>query len=351
MKTRHAPTPAIQNVRDLAADRPWGSTDEFLLAVKEAHSPNGAFDARLRSETVNSRNGSDGGFLMPAPLFENRIGDAVDDLYILQNVDRRTVLQGFEYIGVTEDESSLADGERHGGMKMTLVPEDTAYPYTFPKLRQVRLTLRSWGTIVPVTGRLLEAAPTMETSLSKVAFKSVAFTEADKIWNGTGAGEPLGVRNASALITEDIEVGQSIANTVTHIRKNGKRMVKRGHRLGRSAFYVHQDILADAIEADVLSAPDAGAPFGRLATRPIFPNEVSPPVGTVGDFVLADMSDYLLAQKTLRRDVSIHVRFEFDESLFRFTKYLDGQPSTSGPITPFSGALTKSPIVALAARS
>lgn len=337
----------VTHVHDRAEDRPWESADAFLIAVREAGIPGGTLDQRLRASLRN-----DGGdFVLPPPLFENRIGLETDDLYVLSTVDRRTVEKSYEYIGVVEDESSQANGERLGGLDLSVVPDGEEYPYTTPKLRQIHLDLRPYGTIVPVTNSLLEAAPTTDTSLSRLAMKAVAFMQADKVWNGTGVGQPLGVRNSPALIPVAIEASQTIANTATYIKKNAANMVKRAYKLGRHAFYVHPQILADAIDADILGPVDDAAPFGRLATRPIFPNDVSPAVGTVGDFVLANMSDYVIAERALRRDVSIHVRFEYDESLFRFTKYYDGQPSTSGPITPFAGTDTKSPIVALAARS
>jgi hypothetical protein len=48
--------------------------------------------------------------------------------------------------------------------------------------------------------------------------------------------------------------------------------------------------------------------------------------------------------------ISLHVRFDSDQALLRFTMRVDGRPSFTTPIAPYNGSLTRSPFVALAAR-
>jgi HK97 family phage major capsid protein len=76
-------------------------------------------------------------------------------------------------------------------------------------------------------------------------------------------------------------------------------------------------------------------------------------LGTVGDIVLANFQNgYILAEKgSIKSDVSIHVRFEYDESVFRFIMRVDGQPVRSVPLTPYKGTETQSHFIGLATRS
>ncbi len=74
----------------------------------------------------------------------------------------------------------------------------------------------------------------------------------------------------------------------------------------------------------------------------MIPIEQCETVGTTGDIILADMSQYALADKSgVQQDVSIHVRFVYR---------VDGQPMLSSAIIPFKEANTLSPFVALASR-
>ena len=74
----------------------------------------------------------------------------------------------------------------------------------------------------------------------------------------------------------------------------------------------------------------------------------------MGDIILADMNGYILAQKGgIQADMSIHVRFEYDESVFRFVLRIDGQPVRASVLTPYKGGATatQSHFVALAERA
>jgi HK97 family phage major capsid protein len=85
--------------------------------------------------------------------------------------------------------------------------------------------------------------------------------------------------------------------------------------------------------------------------RPVIPVEYCSTLGTVGDIVLADLSQYIVIDKGgVQTAESIHVRFAYDERTFRATYRIDGQPWHRSAITPANGSNTQSPFVALATR-
>jgi HK97 family phage major capsid protein len=96
----------------------------------------------------------------------------------------------------------------------------------------------------------------------------------------------------------------------------------------------------------------AGQPNATLFGRPIIPLEQCAALGTVGDIIFADFQGYILATKGgIAADVSIHVRFLYDESVFRFVMRVDGQPVRASVLTPYKGSNTLSHFVGLATRS
>lgn len=97
----------------------------------------------------------------------------------------------------------------------------------------------------------------------------------------------------------------------------------------------------------------SGKPYDTLFGRPVTEIEQAASLGTVGDIILADLSQYLCIEKGgLQSASSIHVQFVTDEQVFRFVARIDGQPLWQAALTPFKGTSnTVSPFVALATRS
>jgi HK97 family phage major capsid protein len=96
----------------------------------------------------------------------------------------------------------------------------------------------------------------------------------------------------------------------------------------------------------------SGSPFNTILGRPLIPIEQASTLGTVGDLVLADLSQYVIIEKDgLQAASSMHVRFIYDEMTFKFTMRVNGQPKLKSAITPANGTNTQSPFVALATRA
>ena len=78
----------------------------------------------------------------------------------------------------------------------------------------------------------------------------------------------------------------------------------------------------------------ATQPYGTLFGRPVIPLEQCSALGDVGDIILADLGEYLLIDKGgINATSSIHVRFLYDENVFRFIYRVDGQPVWNKPLT------------------
>ena len=88
--------------------------------------------------------------------------------------------------------------------------------------------------------------------------------------------------------------------------------------------------------------PPGGAsasPYASLMGRPIIPLEQCETLGTAGDIMVGDFGKgYIFIDKgAMKQDLSIHVRYIFDESVFRFVYRCDGQPALAKAITPYKG--------------
>jgi HK97 family phage major capsid protein len=89
----------------------------------------------------------------------------------------------------------------------------------------------------------------------------------------------------------------------------------------------------------------------QIYGRPVVETEFNAALGTAGDILLADMSEYLMWEKNaVEAASSIHVQFLTDQTAFRYIYRVDGQTALASAITPANGSSnTQSPFVTLAA--
>ena len=259
------------------------------------------------------------------------------------------------------DETSRATGSRWGGVQSYWVYEGTTVTTTKPKFRVIEFDLKKLMSLMYMTDELLQDSTAL-TSIAGQAFaEEVMFMTEDAIFEGTGAGQPLGILNSSCRVTVAKQTGAASKTIVKEdIDNMWSRMWIRSRK--NAAWYINQDIepqlnaLSQVVGTGGLPAylPPGGlsqSPYGTLYGRPVIATEYNPTLGTEGDIMFADFSQYSLADKNgVQAATSMHVAFLTDEQVFRITYRVDGQPMWYKPLTPFQGSATKSPFVTLAAR-
>jgi HK97 family phage major capsid protein len=259
------------------------------------------------------------------------------------------------------DETSRVDGSRWGGIRAYWQDEASEKTKSKPTFRKIKLKLNKLIGLCYATDELLDDATALEGVIRKGFAEEFGFKLDDAIINGIGTAMPLGILNAGCLITQDKESGQS-ANTIVYanILNMWSRMPARSRRT--AVWLINQDVEPQLAQMSVdgsgnspVYLPPRGAteqPYSTIFGRPVIPIEQCQSLGTSGDIYLCDFSNYILAEKGgIQADMSIHVRFIYDESVFRFVLRVDGQPVLSSAITPFKGSNTLSHFINLQTRS
>jgi len=89
-----------------------------------------------------------------------------------------------------------------------------------------------------------------------------------------------------------------------------------------------------------------------ILDRPVVYDENMSTLGDLGDIVLVNWNEYLEGfLGGVEQASSIHVRFEYNETAFKFNVYNDGQPWWRSALTPKNSTDTLSPFVTLAERA
>jgi HK97 family phage major capsid protein len=361
--------PKIEMGIDRATKDKFPSFGAQMTAIMRAGVPGGQVDPRLRitaaasglSESVPS----DGGFLVQQD-FSDDLLTQVFETGILASRCRRIQISGksnsIKINGI--DETSRAS-TRSGGILGYWEEEAAEKTASKPKFRKIELSLKKLIGLCYATDELLDDAAALEGVIRSGFSSEFGFLLDDAIVNGTGAGQPLGILNAGCLVTVDKEAGQKAATVVA---ENIIKMYSRIFAQSRpnAVWLINQNIepqlftmsLAVGTGGVPIYMPAGGLsaqPYATLLGRPVIAIEQAATLGTVGDIIFADLpGGYILAEKGgIQSDVSLHVRFVYDESVFRFVMRCDGQPVRATPLTPYKGgaSFTQSNFIALATRS
>jgi HK97 family phage major capsid protein len=341
---------------------------EFAQCVRSACVPGSRPDDRLVGLAAKAISGmgeyqsSDGGFLVP-PEFAAKV---FERLYstdrLLGLTDSYTVSSN----GITfprSAETSRVDGSRKGGIRGYWTDEAGQITASKPTFARLQLTLHKLCVMCYVTDELLsDSAIALDQYLTNAAVEEIDFLIGDALVNGSGAGKPQGILNSPCLVTQDKEGGQAAATVKTeNIVKMWGRLF--GPSRDKAVWLINQDVEPQLFTMTLSAGTGgvatymppgglSGKPFATLMGRPVMPVEWCPTLGTVGDIILADLSQYVTISKGgVDYAQSMHLRFDFDEQAFRFIFRIDGQPWWSSALTPFKGSSTQSCFVTLQTRS
>jgi HK97 family phage major capsid protein len=333
---------------------------EQLKAVYNAAQPNRpVIDDRLLNTAsgANESVPSDGGFLVQTDFASELLKHAFETGILAPKCKKIPISTGANGLKINAlDDSSRANGARWGGIQTYWENEADELVSSKPKFRTMDLSLKKLTGLCYATDELLQDAAALQSVITQGFAEEFGFKIDDTILNGTGSGQPLGILNSTALVTVAKETDQSAKITVENLIKMWSRCWGRSR--ANAVWYINQELEPYLYTLQVGDKPvyiPAGGlsekPYGTLFGRPVVPIEQCSAAGTVGDIILGDLSQYLLIDKGgINSASSIHVRFLYDESVFRFIYRVDGQPIWNKPITPYKGSSTLSPFVTLAAR-
>lgn len=348
-------------------EKPFNSFGEQMAAVMRAGMPSGRTDDRLH--VVNAASGlnetvpSDGGFVVQSDFTTDLLRGIYDTGKLAKLCNRVQISGNSNSIKLpAPDETSRATGSRWGGIRGYWAGEADEATKSKPKFRQLELAPKKLVGLCYATDELLADARILETVIKQGFSDEFGFLIDDAIFNGSGAGQPLGFLNAGCLVTVDKESGQN-ADTVVlpNVLNMWARLLPGSQE--RAVWLCNVDVLPQLYQMSLAvgtgggpvflpASGVSGSPHASLMGVPLIPVEQAATLGDLGDLVLADLGGgYIMAEKGgLQSDMSIHVRFVYGENVFRFVLRIDGQPVLSSAVTPYKGANALSHFVALEAR-
>lgn len=369
-------------VKNLEADPSWGYAAPVVAGQKRSKGAKAAAMAAFMSDVHAAAKGSvperlkkaqeigfkaaqspgqvigndaDGGFAVPTEMRMELDGATVEASHIRQ---RATIVpMGTKTIELNR----IKDYDHSGGYVAGAAiaywgSENGALTSSKIQFEQRKLDLQPLTALAALSHQAMKFSPITGGLLLQEMGKAISFAEEGAfLTDGTGAGMPLGVMKAA----NKIQVTRSVASSIVHDDIIGMVARLRVKNAGSVMWYANRTVLPQLAKLN-LKVGTAGAPIwipsndatkgipGTLYGYPLVWSEYPEALGTAGDLILGDFSQYLIGDHVEGPEAisSMHVKFIEAQELFRIIKYVDGQVDGKTVFTPKHGD-TLSPFVHL----
>lgn len=334
---------------------------DYLKAVYVA-GKGGRRDQRLRLESEDPELAKDlqegvgaaGGFLVPEEFIPQLLTKAGERAIvrpraaIIPMARRQINIPALDYAHGGTGHSAFYGGVRAYWTEESGTKEEVdAY---FRKIQLIAWKLAGW---VPIEDELLQdSAISLPPLLTALFGGAVAWTEDYSFLCGDGVAKPMGVLNAPVTIVVPRQAANQfgwidIVNMVARLQPGASPVWVMAQSVLPQLFTI-QDPNGNYIWVPAHGVAGAASPApGTLLGYPVIFTEKLPALGATGDVMLADFSYYVIGDRaSLTIAYSTDYRFIFDETAWRFTHRVAGQPWLNAPVTLQEGT-TISPFVIL----
>ncbi|MDD4195853.1 MAG: phage major capsid protein [Syntrophorhabdaceae bacterium] len=341
----------IEVVGGPATNRTWAGMFNGGRALEVNEEEIRAFRASMKEGVPSS-----GGFSVPDPLAAQWLDDSIESEIIrpratvwpMESATRK--VPGWD----SSDQSSTL----FGGFAMEFIAEEGPGTKQTGKLRLIQLTAHKGAIFCDISNELREDGQGFEAQLDRAIRTSIGYGMDQYFIGGTGAGQPLGLRNDNAKISVAKEVGQA-KDTIVY--ENLTKMFSRMYPAGRQrAIWLANDNTIPML-LQVTIGIGTGGSFVPVMTesngefkilgRPVVFTSHMPTLGDADDIMFVDPSQYAIGiRREMRLEKSNIPGWTNDLMSYRALLRFDGMGTWASAITPRNGS-TLSWCVGLAERA
>jgi HK97 family phage major capsid protein len=248
----------------------------------------------------------------------------------------------------------------YGGIQFYWTPEGGGGVDSSAKFGQIDLVAKKLFGYSGIPNELLADAAAFVAWFGQAFPSAYGWFEDIAFLAGDGTNKPLGIENGPGAVTYTrAGSGQSATIGYDDIVHMFSRMYPASMRNARwvanIATFPQLAELSFTPSGGTTPVPvmlwqmnAVGTPVATLLGRPIDWTEKTSTVGTTGDLMLVDWSQYLIGDRqAMSLESSNDYLFGTDKTAFRILGRIDGQPWLRSAITPHSGGPTLSPYVIL----
>lgn len=170
-----------------------------------------------------------------------------------------------------------------------------------PKTRQMTLNAKKLTGFLRFSNELMSDIPNGENQILDICGKGLSWYRDKAFLKGSGAGEPLGILNSGCLLVQAKESGQAPA-TIQYQNLTGMLAKLHPACFKNSVWVCHQSAIPQLLELSiavgtggshipVMTEKNGGF---SILTRPVIFTEKVEVLGSQGDILLGDFSQYVV---------------------------------------------------------
>jgi HK97 family phage major capsid protein len=318
--------------------------------------------------TLAQSSGITGGYTVPIEFY-NQLMQVAGETGLVR--PRATALQmGADVveIPILDQTTAPTAGKTsfYGGVSLEWTADTAEKPETEPKFRQAKLSAHELSGYTEISRSLLANSAVSLTGLVTSLFgQAVAWAEDFAFLRGNGVGKPFGIvpwletRSGTVTSARGSNSAITFANAVSVWVK--RQIINQGRTAWMLSKAAESAFLQMTGTANTVVIPTgfyvqgtngsgaAQQPINyALMGLPVLVSEKLPALNTLGDFMLADFSQYVIGDRgQMEIAVSEHYKFRNNVVCYRIIHRVAGMPWLNDAITLSDASTTVSPFVGL----
>lgn len=326
---------------------------EFMMAVHGAS--RGQYDPRLAElseHALSGEVGAAGAYLIPTD-YQPEVQQARAEASFVR-ARARVIPMGSRIVqwpAVKHTGNSAGQSAFFGGVVVYYTAENTDINSSDPSFDFVELHARELAGYAEVPNSTLrDSAVALDAFLSGPGSfgGALGWQEDYDVLRGNGVGRPLGILNSPAKVTVTRQTASHFTFTdAVTMRSKMLASSKPVWIMSQSVMPDYYALKGGNNENIIMANAAVGTP-DTLLGLPILWTEKLPAMGTAGDALLVDLGLYLFGDRqAMVMDISRDAKFRANQTAFRVTEAIDGQPWLKSPITLADATTQVSPFVVL----
>ena len=296
-------------------------------------------------KTLSENTGADGGYLVPDYWASEILKIAIEGS-IVRNVGPKVFNMPGPKFDIPAIKSTSQSGSVYGGVICYWGKESTTLSddKTTPKFGKISLDANKlYGYTESYEDMTMDAMFAIGPLLQEMFGDAISFEEDYQFINGDGVGKPLGVTSAACRATVSRATASQIHTTdivgmLAKFSGNLDKAVLICNQTTLTYLLTLQDAAGNYILWPGTSGNISGRSPGSIYGVPIILSEKAQTLGTEGDIILGDWSNYVIGDLGgLRVEESKEYKFGEDIRCWKVVKRVDGKPWLATQITPKNG--------------
>ena len=311
----------------------------------------------MHTQVLSEATGTGGGYLVPQEFRNDLFDMAAENAGVRPRATVMRMASRSMVVPAVDLTTAPAAGNTQffGGVKASWIETDTQKTETEPAFRNIELVAHELSGYTEVgNGLLADSGTALGPFLNNAFAGAINWYEDYAFLQGTGSGQPLGILNSPCkkeIADRETNDSFTLQDAATMI----STLIPSSQGASSTAWIMNIGVLDKLVQmsdgTNVIWIPNARQALPMtLFGIPIVFTEKLPVLGDAGDIILGDLSYYWIGDRQDSEiSASIHANFTKNQTVWRFSHRVDGQPALNNVITLADGTQTVAPFVTLPA--